>query len=30
MALRFHKIISLGGLLRLNISKTDIGVDVGA
>ena len=29
MGLRFRKIISLGGLLRLNISKTGIGVGVG-
>jgi len=29
MGLRFHKVFSLGGLLRLNISKTGIGVGVG-
>ncbi len=29
MGLRFRKIISLGGLLRLNISKTSIGVGMG-
>ena len=29
MGLRFRKVFSLGGLLRLNISKTGIGVGVG-
>lgn len=29
MGLRFRKVLSLGGLLRLNISKTGIGVGVG-